>query len=96
MEKSNCRCAVPCPVPATRFAAAGESEDCTSSIWNSDKDKQSFNVQEVAWVEWEQVLLSHVSFQPFKVFHNGFYHQELFGDLEIEVTNSKTQVIWCM
>lgn len=37
-----------------------------------------------------------ISFQTFKVFYNGFYHQELFGDLEIQVTNSKIQVIWCM
>lgn len=43
-----------------------------------------------------QVLLSHVSFQTLEVFYNGFYHQGLFGDLEIEATNSKTQVIWCM
>lgn len=37
-----------------------------------------------------------ISFQTFKVFYNGFYYQEFFGDLEIQVTNSKIQVIWCM
>lgn len=52
--------------------------------------------KQIAWVVWEQILLSHVSFQTFKVFQNGFYHQGLFGDLKIEVENSKTQVIWCM
>lgn len=37
-----------------------------------------------------------IYFQTFKVFYNGFYHQDLSGDLEIQVTNSKTQVIWCV
>lgn len=52
--------------------------------------------KQIALIVWGQVLLSHVSFQTSKVFYNGFYHQGLFGDLEIEVTNSKTYVIWCM
>lgn len=37
-----------------------------------------------------------ITFQTFKVFYNGFYHQELSGGLEMQVTNFKTQVIWCM
>lgn len=52
--------------------------------------------KQVALMLWGQVLLSHVSLQTFEVFYNGFYHQGHFGDLEIEVTNSKTQVIWYM
>lgn len=52
--------------------------------------------RQVALMVQGQVLLSHVSLQTLEVFYNGFYHQGLFGDLEIEVTNSKTQVIWCM
>lgn len=52
--------------------------------------------RQVALMVQGQVLLSHVSFQTLEVFYNGFYHQGLFGDLEIEATNSKTQVIWCM
>lgn len=52
--------------------------------------------KQVALIAWGQVLLSHIPFQTFEELYKRFYYQGLLEDFEIEVTNSKTQIIWCV